>query len=144
MASAESEGGAGTETDLALLEGLGEPGVDGSLEASQQVLDYLLDGSSELAEEEVRSEVLKALEGVEGSWCSDWSRWCTPLCKALSWPSKNAVSKCEEDCSKSANGLAPILQTYCEAGVCQKRGWPWASSADEDVLASVAMASSTD
>ena len=143
MASAESEGGAGTETDLALLEGLGEPGVDGSLEALQQVLDYLLDASSEPAEEEVRSEVLKALEGVEGSWCSDWSRWCTPLCKGLSWPSKDAVSKCEEYCSSGAYDLAPILHTYCKAGVCQKKGWPWASGTAEDV-ASVAIAPSTD
>lgn len=121
-----------------MLEGLGEPGVDGSSEASQQVLDYLLDARSELAEEEVRKEVLEALEGVEASWCGDWSRWCTPLCKALSWPSKAAVSKCEEYCSEAAPDLAPVFHTYCKAGVCKSKGWPWASGIGEDISASAA------
>ena len=136
--SAQSEGGTGAEAGLTLLEGLGEPGVKGSLEASEEVLEYLLDASSELVEEEVREEVLEALEGVEASWCSDWSRWCTPLCKALSWPSKAAVRKCEASCSSSAAELAPIFHSYCKAGVCPKKGWPWASSVDEDVSVSVA------
>ena len=94
-------------------------------EAEEELLKEILAASSGVSEEEILEEVEEALADAGEGWCSEegWAEWCSPFCKAFSWPIKSAVSGCETKCSAKLHALRPIFRRYCEVGVCQGKGW---------------------